>query len=161
MYKPSTLVRRVERRMAVHGLDTMAAYETFLRNNPEEFDLLFKEMLIGVTGFFRDPAAWRGSPGRPHPNCWRQSGARADGCAPGSSGAPPAKRRTRWRWCSRRPSTRCRRRDSCTVQIFATDLSVDAIAMARKGLYPAPHCRSDVARSASPASSMPKVMDFA
>ncbi len=59
LYKTSTLKRRVERRMGVHSLDTMAAYEEFLRKNPEEFDLLFKEMLIGVTGFFRDPAVWQ------------------------------------------------------------------------------------------------------
>ena len=45
--------------MGVHSLDTMAAYEEFLRRNPEEFELLFKEMLIGVTGFFRDPAVWQ------------------------------------------------------------------------------------------------------
>lgn len=56
LYKTSTLKRRVERRMGIHGLDTMAAYAEFLRANPDEFGLLFKEMLIGVTGFFRDPA---------------------------------------------------------------------------------------------------------
>jgi chemotaxis methyl-accepting protein methylase len=43
------LIRRIERRMAVHGLDTMVAYEAFLRENPHELDLLFKELLIGVT----------------------------------------------------------------------------------------------------------------
>ena len=54
-YKPSTLLRRIARRMAVHGLPTMAASVDFLRQNPQEIDLMFKEMLIGVTAFFRDP----------------------------------------------------------------------------------------------------------
>jgi len=58
-YKPSTLQRRIQRRMGVHGLATPAAYEGFVRQNPQELDLLFKEMLIGVTSFFRDPAAWQ------------------------------------------------------------------------------------------------------
>ena len=59
LYKSSTLVRRIERRMAVHGLDTMDAYAAFLRGNTQELDLLFKEVLIGVTSFFRDPDVWQ------------------------------------------------------------------------------------------------------
>ena len=58
-YKPSTLRRRIQRRMSVHGLETKAAYEGFVRKNPQELDLLFKEMLIGVTSFFRDPEVWQ------------------------------------------------------------------------------------------------------
>src|SRR5690606_24697402 len=57
-YKPSTLYRRIERRMAIHGIDTLTHYAQFLRHNPQEIDLLFKELLIGVTGFFRDRAVW-------------------------------------------------------------------------------------------------------
>ena len=58
LYKPSTLRRRIERRMAIHGFKRMAEYSAFLPANPSEIDLLFKEMLIGVTSFFRDPEAW-------------------------------------------------------------------------------------------------------
>jgi two-component system CheB/CheR fusion protein len=58
-YKSSTLLRRIERRVAVHGLASLADYEAFLRQNPHEIDLLFAEILIGVTGFFRDPAVWK------------------------------------------------------------------------------------------------------
>ena len=58
-YKASTLRRRIQRRMSVHGLASKAAYEGFLRQNPHELDLLFKEMLIGVTSFFRDPEVWQ------------------------------------------------------------------------------------------------------
>ena len=58
-YKPSTLRRRIERRQAVHGLDSPAAYAAFVRQNPQEIDLLFKELLIGVTRFFRDAELWQ------------------------------------------------------------------------------------------------------
>ena len=52
-------MRRIERRMAVHGLDTMDAYAAFLRGNTQELDLLFKEVLIGVTSFFRYRDVWQ------------------------------------------------------------------------------------------------------
>jgi two-component system, chemotaxis family, CheB/CheR fusion protein len=58
-YKPSTLYRRIERRVGLHQLGGLADYVRLLRESPQERDLLFKELLIGVTGFFRDPAAWR------------------------------------------------------------------------------------------------------
>ena len=58
LYKPSTLHRRIERRMAIHSIATLEHYAQFLRHNPLEIDLLFKELLIGVTNFFRDPAVW-------------------------------------------------------------------------------------------------------
>lgn len=58
LYKPSTLHRRIERRMAIHGLVSLAAYQEFLIRNPQEIDLLFNELLIGVTSFFRDAAVW-------------------------------------------------------------------------------------------------------
>jgi hypothetical protein len=44
--------------MALHQLPRIADYVRFLRENPQELDLLFKELLIGVTSFFRDPEAW-------------------------------------------------------------------------------------------------------
>jgi two-component system CheB/CheR fusion protein len=55
LYKPSTLRRRIERRMSIHGVKTMAEYAALLLANASELDLLFKELLIGVTSFFRDP----------------------------------------------------------------------------------------------------------
>jgi two-component system CheB/CheR fusion protein len=57
-YKKSTIYRRVERRMGIHRISGIADYVSFLQANPQETDLLFKELLIGVTSFFRDPAAW-------------------------------------------------------------------------------------------------------
>src|ERR1035441_7960281 len=58
LYKKSTIYRRIERRMGLHQLAKIADYVRFLRENPQEVDLLFKELLIGVTSFFRDPALW-------------------------------------------------------------------------------------------------------
>ena len=57
-YKRSSLVRRVTARMKSVGIDTFADYLDFLQVDPEEFAALFDTILINVTGFFRDPAAW-------------------------------------------------------------------------------------------------------
>jgi len=53
-YKHATIYRRIEKRMAVNQIDTFADYVVYLQQNPPEVDALFKELLIGVTNFFRD-----------------------------------------------------------------------------------------------------------
>jgi chemotaxis methyl-accepting protein methylase len=58
VYKPATLYRRIERRMHIHQIHVAEHYLRFLREHPYERDLLFQELLIGVTRFFRDPAAF-------------------------------------------------------------------------------------------------------
>ncbi|HEX7233421.1 MAG TPA: chemotaxis protein CheB, partial [Candidatus Binatia bacterium] len=57
-YKKATLLRRVERRAGLHRLDSLPAYLRFMQANPSELDELGKEMLIGVSSFFRDPEAF-------------------------------------------------------------------------------------------------------
>jgi len=57
-YKRNTIRRRIERRMGVHSLDDADAYARYLAENPSEVHLLFKELLINVTSFFRDPKAF-------------------------------------------------------------------------------------------------------
>jgi two-component system CheB/CheR fusion protein len=57
-YKEKTLTRRIQRRMQVLQADTVPVYITRLRNEPNEAELLFRELLIGVTQFFRDPEAF-------------------------------------------------------------------------------------------------------
>lgn len=134
-YKPSTLQRRVQRRMAVHGVGTVAAYADFVRRNPQELDLLFKEMLIGVTQFFRDPPVWeelkasvlpalldRAEPGG-RLRAW------VAGCSTGEEAYTLAM--VFEEVAAARPGARR------TLQIFASDLSADAIAFARRGVYPA------------------------
>lgn len=57
-YKVETLRRRIERRIRVHLLEQPLEYVQFLETHPHELDLLFQELLIGVTSFFRDPEAF-------------------------------------------------------------------------------------------------------
>jgi two-component system CheB/CheR fusion protein len=57
-YKPTTLARRIRKRMEALGLGSFGAYQDYLEVHPEEFTTLFNTILINVTGFFRDPEAW-------------------------------------------------------------------------------------------------------
>ncbi|WP_307506279.1 chemotaxis protein CheB [Variovorax sp. W1I1] len=135
-YKPNTLVRRIGRRMAVHSLHTMADYAAFLNENTQELDLLFKEMLIGVTAFFRDPDIWKdlkdqilpvllarhAAPGAPTLRAW------VAGCSSGEEAYSLAIAFVEILEAMPQHA-------SCTLQIFATDLSSDAIATARSGRF--------------------------
>ena len=58
LYKKNTITRRVERRIAYHQLPDYIHYVNFLRENTQEIEVLFKELLIGVTKFFRDEPAF-------------------------------------------------------------------------------------------------------
>ena len=136
LYKPSTLNRRIERRMAIHGLAAVAEYVGFLRQNPQEIDLLFKELLIGVTSFFRDPTVWQYMLDTALPALLaRRAGgtkfrAWVAGCSTGEEAYTLAIVFTEA--IQRLPEHR-----DCSLQIFASDLSSDAIATARVGRYPA------------------------
>lgn len=137
LYKSSTQVRRIERRMAVHGLDTMSGYEAFLRENPQELDILFKEMLIGVTSFFRDAVVWQELKGKVlpallarHATQSHQFRAWVVGCSTGEEAYSLA-------MVFKEVLADHPAHSACGLQIFATDLSADAIAVARKGVYPA------------------------
>jgi two-component system CheB/CheR fusion protein len=136
LYKPSTLKRRIERRIGMHGLRTMAAYEDFLRQNPQELELLFKEMLIGVTGFFRDPAVWQELKDTVLPELLARSAAGARlrawvvGCSTGEEAYSLA-------IVFREALDALPDPGAHAMQIFATDLSADAVAAARQGRYPA------------------------
>ncbi|MDP3606692.1 MAG: chemotaxis protein CheB, partial [Polaromonas sp.] len=134
-YKPNTLHRRIERRMAIHGLATPALYAEFLQHNKQEVDLLFKELLIGVTSFFRDPLVWQQLANVTLPDLL-------------SRGAPGVKLRAWVIGCSTgeeayslamvfaEVTERLGKYRNCELQIFASDLSSDAIATARRGQYP-------------------------
>lgn len=58
-YKRGPLLRRIQRRMGLANVATLPAYAELLRNRPEEVDLLIKDLMITVTGFFRDAEAWQ------------------------------------------------------------------------------------------------------
>jgi two-component system CheB/CheR fusion protein len=57
-YKQNTIIRRIERRMAVNQIERLEDYASFLQENPLEIEALFRDLLIGVTSFFRDPEAF-------------------------------------------------------------------------------------------------------
>lgn len=132
-YKASTIRRRIARRMVVRQVSTAEAYLKELEANVDEVDRLFKDLLIGVTSFFRDPDVWRslaeqalaplvasGAPGRPF-RAW------VAGCSTGEEAFTIAMLLSEL-------SEHLRRRFD--VQIFATDLDDAAIDVARAGLYP-------------------------
>ena len=134
-YKPSTLKRRSERRMSVHSLPSLTAYESFLRENPQELDLLSKEMLIGVTGFFRDPQIWKALKETVLPALLARSDpevrlrAWVVACSTGEEAYSLA-------MVFREVVEALPQPSPWSLQIFATDLSVEAIASARRGYYP-------------------------
>jgi two-component system CheB/CheR fusion protein len=136
LYKTSTLRRRIERRMGVHGLNSLTDYERFVRENPQELDLLFKEMLIGVTNFFRDPAVWQELKDQVLPALLARRSPQTRlrawvvGCSTGEEAYSLA---IAFREVAALQSTP----DAWTLQIFATDLSADAIAVARSGHFSA------------------------
>ncbi len=136
LYKTSTLKRRIERRMAIHELASFKAYEDFVRHNPQELDLLFKELLIGVTSFFRDPQVWQQLKSAVLPGLLARSrpeeGLRAwiVGCSTGEEAYSLAMTFREVAEAQAAPA-------AWTLQIFATDLSADAIAVARGGHYSA------------------------
>ncbi|WP_149499921.1 chemotaxis protein CheB [Roseiconus lacunae] len=57
-YKPSTVTRRLDRRLALRGVQTLSEYIDILNRETDELDELYRDMLIGVTKFFRDPSCW-------------------------------------------------------------------------------------------------------
>ncbi|KPQ29548.1 MAG: two-component system, chemotaxis family, CheB/CheR fusion protein [Marinobacter excellens HL-55] len=135
LYKPSTLHRRIERRMAIHGLSDLADYTGFLKANTQEVELLFRELLIGVTQFFRDPDTWdylihAGLPeilSRDIPD--RTLRAWVAGCSTGEEAYSLAIAFT-----EALDTVDSRRK--LNLQIFASDVSPEAITVARKGCYP-------------------------
>jgi two-component system CheB/CheR fusion protein len=133
LYKPNTVWRRVERRMDVHRLDHISHYVRYLQENPREVETLFKELLIGVTRFFRDPEAFqilkekifpgylRDKPDNDTIRVW------VPGCSSGEEAYSVAMILSECVEALDRPFN---------VQIFATDIDADAIAVARVGIYP-------------------------
>jgi two-component system CheB/CheR fusion protein len=136
LYKKSTVYRRIERRIGIHQLAGIADYVTYLQANPQEVDLLFKELLIGVTQFFRDPAAWAWLQEKVLPGIIRANPpgnvlrAWVAGCSSGEEAYSLA-------IVFREAVAQLRPKEQVDLQIFATDLDPDAIARARQGLYPA------------------------
>ena len=134
-YKRSTLYRRIERRMGLHQIDTIGKYASHLRENPIETEQLSKELLIGVTSFFRDPTSWEHLRRDVLPRYLKEhSGATplrawVPGCSTGEEAYSLA-------IVFKESLEQIKPIKSLPLQIFATDLDREAIERARIGLYP-------------------------
>ena len=139
-YKQQTIQRRVARRMAVAQIDELGDYVRYLQQNPLELETLFRDLLIGVTTFFRDPGAWDAlqkyvfprlltNPTRENVRIW------VPACSTGEEAYSLAILIREYLDTARQ---------SCQCQIFATDIDAEAIEKARTGLFAA-NIEADVA----------------
>jgi two-component system CheB/CheR fusion protein len=134
-YKRNTLYRRIERRMGIHQISKMSAYVRYLQENSQELNLLFKELLIGVTNFFRDPAAWDQLRAQAVPALLadRPPGQALRAWVPGCSTGEEAYSLA---IMLREALDELKPKGNLQIQIFATDLDKDAIEKARQGIFP-------------------------
>jgi two-component system CheB/CheR fusion protein len=133
-YKLSTVLRRIDRRMKLRQCASLAEYVSFMRINPGEVELLFKELLIGVTNFFRDTKVWEYLMSTALPQLLE---AHPDGAAfkawvPACSTGEEAYSLA---IAFNEVVEQLRPEARYTLQIFATDLDEDAIDRARQGLF--------------------------
>ena len=133
LYKPNTLLRRIERRMGAQGIDQGAAYLQHMRLHPDEITALFQDLLIGVTHFFRDAEAFQVLATEVMPQLLSHRDATAPlriwsaGCSTGEEAYSLAilvREQLDAMSCE------------LPVQIFATDIDPHAIDFARAGIYP-------------------------
>jgi two-component system CheB/CheR fusion protein len=136
LYKKNTIYRRIERRMSIHKIDKILSYVHFLQENPKEVDILFKELLIGVTTFFRDAAVWEKLEETVFPSMIanQQEGSILRAWVPGCSTGEEAYSLA---MVFKEALERINPHGGISLQIFATDLDHEAIETARKGLFSA------------------------
>lgn len=132
-YKHATIKRRIKRRMLVHKLDRLSDYVRLLEQAPAEVDELFQDILINVTGFFRDPDAFAALEKKVFPILLNTRPTDAPlriwvaGCATGEEAYTLAI--ALLEYLDDRAVTP-------SIQIFATDIDEQAIEKARQGIYP-------------------------
>jgi two-component system, chemotaxis family, CheB/CheR fusion protein len=134
LYKKNTLIRRVERRIHLHQLLSQEEYIQYLQHNPKEVDALFKELLIGVTKFFRDYPAFHNLASKALPDLIKRKQKNEvlriwiSGCSTGEEAYTIA---ILVRECLEDHKLH----NFLKVQIFATDLDAESIHKARLGAY--------------------------
>jgi two-component system CheB/CheR fusion protein len=134
LYKENTIVRRIERRMNVHQISELSDYVRYLSENPSEIDVLFKELLIGVTSFFRDTQAYEILIKKVLPEVLKNKTPAmpvrvwVSACSTGEEAYSVAMIFKEYLDTIK---------SDIKVQIFATDVDKDAIETARAGVYPA------------------------
>ena len=142
-YKLSTVLRRIDRRMKLRQCGSLAEYVKFMRANSAEVELLFRELLIGVTNFFRDPKVWEYLMHTALPQMIAEHPEGATfkawvaACSTGEEAYSLA-------IAFNEVLERLRPEARYTLQIFATDLDDDAVDQARQGVF-GPDIAADVA----------------
>jgi two-component system CheB/CheR fusion protein len=132
-YKSSTIRRRIERRMAVQQIDALDHYVKYLQQTPAEVDALFRDLLIGVTQFFRDSLAYAALEQQIIAKLFDNKPAGGEirvwsaGCASGEEAYSIA---ILLQECLEK------RNQPYSVKVFGSDIDSLAIAKARAGLYP-------------------------
>ncbi len=133
LYRQNTILRRIERRMVIHQIEREADYLRLLQQNPLEIDVLFRELLIGVTSFFRDPGAFAVLEQQAIPQLVQRHATDqpirvwVPGCSTGEEAYSIAI------LVREQLNASAQERD---VRIFATDINDQAIDRARAGVYP-------------------------
>ena len=133
-YKQSTIVRRVERRMAIHEIGNLSDYLRYLQQYPDEIHILFKELLIGVTNFFRDAEAFEHLKKKVIPAICKDKGEENGGVRVWVPGCSTGEEAYSLAMLFREHIDQTQ--SDIKVQIFATDIDNSAIETARAGLYP-------------------------
>lgn len=132
-YKRATLLRRIARRMQLHGQPDLAAYHDYLSNHVEETEPLLQDMLISVTNFFRDPIAMTSLERNVLPGMFKGRDANDQirvwvvGCATGEEAYSVS---------IMLHELAATLAGTPSIQVFATDIDDKAIATARNGIYP-------------------------
>jgi two-component system CheB/CheR fusion protein len=131
-YKHNTIVRRIRRRMLLHKIKKIQDYVRYLQNTPVEIDELFEDILINVTGFFRDQETFEKLKEKVFPQLFKGRSAEepvriwVPGCSTGEEAYSIAIALTEFlngKW------------SSIPIQIFATDINEKSVNKARAGIY--------------------------
>jgi two-component system CheB/CheR fusion protein len=133
-YKKNTIQRRIERCMGIHQIDNIDSYVSFLKNNPQELNLLFKEFLIGVTSFFREQAEWEILKEKVIPALLERR-APTDTVRVWISGCSTGEEAYSLAIVFKEVMDKLNPSEGFSVQIFATDLDSEAIDKAREGIF--------------------------
>src|SRR6266567_9425200 len=132
-YKPATVKRRIIRRMALHQIGTLKDYVQLLRHHPAEVEALHEDLLIKVTSFFRDPAAFEALKAEVFPGILKHRSPEepirvwVTGCSTGEETYSQAIALLEFLG---------HRSADIPIQLFGTDLSQESIGKARAGIYP-------------------------
>ncbi len=143
-YKPQTLQRRIQRRMALHRLHSPKEYIAYLNDKPEEAEALFVDLLISVTGFFRDPKVFQVLKQRVFPSLTRDREKDeairvwVPGCSTGEEAYSLA--------IALLEHLQAEHLEGLPIKIFGTDINAQALERARSGVYP-PSIENDLSRA--------------